>query len=118
MRILVIGVAMLALGAISCGSDSDLCSHLSSTAASIQTKGEDCGSPISVDGSTADCEAHLGNCNDNDKTLLNNYLTCLDALPTCTTATETDWESQADACSSPLSGLSAACSAGSPDAGT
>jgi hypothetical protein len=60
--------------------------------------------------SLATCETYYAKCSDADKTILDDTVACLEALPACTAATElTSWAASALACQNKANSLSAAC---------
>ncbi len=109
---------------IACGSSSaDICAHLASAGASLETKAQPCG--ISeTSPSESVCEANLASCSASDQSTITAALNCIDGLPTCSTSTEQAFGQALEACGNMLSTLSASCqaavgqgSSSGPDAG-
>lgn len=60
--------------------------------------------------SDANCEATYAKCTEADKTVLDDMVACLEALPTCTKDTElTTWAAAALACQTKANSLSSGC---------
>ncbi len=55
------------------------------------------------------CEQKLGSCNSTDQSGLNGYANCLQNLPACTTAQQTEWDQAFLRCGTLLQQLSSSC---------
>jgi hypothetical protein len=98
----------------SSNSSSALCDKAVNASTSLEQKIAPCLPP----GTTAStnlptdvqtCQSQIAQCNANDQAILSDILDCFNGLPTCSTATQTQFEEQASACATPGSGLSEAC---------
>lgn len=91
-------------------SGSDLCNRADGMASSLKAKIDPCA--ITMDSfDKAKCTAATASCSSSDLSTLNSTLDCLDALPACTVATKSAFETSMDACEQRSSGVSAACRA-------
>jgi hypothetical protein len=113
-------IAVAAVAVVGCGSSSSstpagLCDKATSAAPGIAAKFTPCfgttGGGVTVPSGTS-CTTAIANCSDADRAVLNSLLDCLSGLPTCSTATQTDFLNKLSACGDPTSkGVSAACAA-------
>ncbi len=114
---LIAGAALLA----ACGgsnsnssSGSGLCDKVVNASTSLKQKVAPC-LPEGTSPSTIlptdiqTCQSEVAQCNANDQAILSNIIDCFNGLPTCSTATQTQFVDQASACATPSSGLSEAC---------
>jgi hypothetical protein len=102
---------VIALIAIACGSDIDLCGKVNSAINGFTTKATPCypTNPPTFPFTAAQCTLGLVRCTDADKRIITNFADCLNALPTCTVPTAQTWATQASACGASLNTVSAAC---------
>jgi hypothetical protein len=111
----VLGVlAVLMLSAAGCGSstsNSAVCDNVASALNGLATKYQQCGTIPTNTFDKNQCVNGFNNssCTDADKTKINNYVACLNNLPTCTVATQSTWVTSFSNCASQLTGLSNGC---------
>jgi hypothetical protein len=115
MKQLACAVAVVALALTGCGGS--FCDDSEDTGKSFYDKTKAC--PSLNDGSAytapteaekQQCEDDLKSCSDDDKKALSKFLDCVDALPTCTAATEQSFTNSFAGCALPLANISSACS--------
>ncbi|HSP18208.1 MAG TPA: hypothetical protein VLQ79_01745, partial [Myxococcaceae bacterium] len=77
----------------------------------LSTKYQQCGTIPANSFNKDQCVNGFNNssCTDADKTKINNYVSCLNNLPTCTTTTQTAWLTSLSSCASQLTGVSSGC---------
>lgn len=115
MRRSALGVfAGLMFSIAGCGSstsNSAVCDNLASALTNLTAKYAQCGTvPATGFDKNACVDAfNSSGCSDADKTKINNYVACLNNLPTCTVATQSAWQTSYLACASQLNGLSSTC---------
>jgi len=100
MRRIVPGVLLL-LAAVGCGSsNSSICDQLADTAHSLNSKYAACGSLGLPDFNKDACKQDFdhGDCTDADRQTFNNFMSCVNALPNCTPATQNSWLNSALTC--------------------
>ncbi len=110
-----LSVAVLLLVACSTAPTSDsVCAHASAATAALMDKQAPCfknaTSSVLETCGVAVCD-HLGPCSDQDNGALQDWLSCIDALPDCTLATASGWVFEASGCYQHLGQLSNACTA-------
>ncbi len=57
------------------------------------------------------CETAYGKCSSADQTILNDYVTCVNGLSTCTSSTESTWLTAFAQCGTQMTSVSATCQA-------
>ena len=57
------------------------------------------------------CETAYGKCSSADQTILNDYVTCVNGLSTCTSSTESTWFTAFAQCGAQMTGISTTCQA-------
>ncbi len=103
-------VVVIALVFIACGGSDDLCSKLGTALNGFSTKATPCTqTPPAISFTAAQCNATLARCTDADKRIISSFTDCLNALPTCSTATQTTWSNQVQTCVNNANTLSANC---------
>ena len=107
MRRIALGAALL-LFAVGCGSSgSGVCDDLGNAYNNLKTKFSACGT-LSGDPFPKDqCVEAYNNshCTDAEKQVINDFVKCLNNMPSCTPATETAWGDQLQNCVDPLLGV-------------
>lgn len=108
------GLAVSMLLIAGCGSstsNSAVCDNVQTAFNNLATKFQQCGTIPTNTFDKNQCVNGFNNssCTDADKTKINNYVACLNNLPTCTVATEQAWVASFQSCTSQLSGLSSGC---------
>ncbi len=116
MRRIVIGCAALLVCAAGCGSDnsaSSTCDNLANALSSLPGKYSACGQiqPIPFDKNACVDAYNSSRCTDADRRTINDFISCVNALPSCTLPTQSTWESSFLACDSKLDTISPACGA-------
>ena len=113
--ILVWAVALAGCGS-GASSSSRLCDKAAQVASRVAVKFSPClSAPPNGDntgiatGQT--CQNQLANCNEDDMRILDGVLDCFDGLPTCSTATKSDFFDTYQRCIPSPTGLSATCTA-------
>lgn len=102
---------IIALAVIACGSSGDdICGNLGAALNGFITKATPCTQqPPVIPFTAAQCNAALARCTDADKNLIKGLTNCLNALPTCTMATQAAWATQVQTCANNAATLSPAC---------
>ena len=104
-------LSLITASFVSCGS---ICDRLESASKGIETKAKGCtGSTTTTDKfNKSTCESSLSNCNADDTKKINDYITCLEQVPTCS-GDAISWSlGSLLPCAAKLSGLSASCTTG------
>lgn len=115
MRRSVLGVfAVLMVSLTGCGSstsNSAVCDNLASALTNLGTKYAACGTIPAVPFDKNQCvnAFNSSGCSDADKTKINNFSSCINNLPNCTTATITTWQTSFQNCEAQLNGISSSC---------
>lgn len=109
MRRIALGFVLL-LGAVGCGSSnspSSVCDNVGNALSSLPGKYSACGQLPAITFDKNQCVQGFNNstCTDADRTKINDYASCLSALPNCTVATQSNWLTQLSNCASKLSGV-------------
>jgi hypothetical protein len=70
-----------------------------------------CGTLPSVPFDKNSCTQAFDNsgCSDADRQKINDYASCVQALPSCTPATQSSWATSYENCAAPLEGISSNC---------
>ncbi len=106
MRRLVLALAFIAGG---CGSNSgstSVCDSLATAASDFSSKVAPCTSTVPTLGFNADaCRSSISKCSETDQQKIQDFATCLQALPTCSPATYETWLSSLNTCQAKLGGL-------------
>ncbi len=103
-------LGLLALAGCGGGSSTSACDVIATGLNDLITKATPCFSSPPPEPVTAEqCRQQIGNCSDADKQKLTDFGHCLSALPTCSQATLSTWESSLEACVAKLQGISDSC---------
>ena len=113
MRRIALG-AILVLIAVGCGnsnSPSSTCDNVGNAITSLSSKYAACGQLPAITFDKNACVQGFNNssCTDADRQKINDYANCLQALPNCTVATQSDWLTALGNCASKLQGISSNC---------
>jgi hypothetical protein len=102
--------AVVSLALTGCGGS--LCQDLADTSESLGEKAKACGAtpsdPITEE-EINQCEESLDSCTDSDKKALEDFISCLDELPTCSTANQSAFATSLLACIAKIENVSASC---------
>jgi hypothetical protein len=111
MRSRTLGTTLGLLFLAGCGGGgTDVCDKVATGLNDLITKAAPCSTSTPPSPLTADqCRQSLGNCTDADKQKLGDFGSCLSALPTCSPATVSSWQTSVQDCLLKLQGISSSC---------
>lgn len=108
---LVTTLLLLAVGCGNSNSSSNTCDNLANALNALPGKYAACGTVPSVSFDKNACTTAFNNsaCSDADRQKINDFANCLQALPTCTVATQSSWATSYENCTTPLQSISSNC---------
>ena len=116
MRPIALGWAVLLFAAVGCGSSnssSATCDNIANAFASLPGKYSACGTipsgSLNFDKNQCVTAFNNSSCSDADRQKINDYASCVQALPSCTPATQSSWATSYENCAAPLEGISSNC---------
>ena len=106
MRCVLVPLALIAIGCGSSSGDTSICDTLATVTNDLNAKAAPCTSTApSLDFDAAACRSSISLCSDSDRQKIQDFASCLQALPTCTPATSGAWTTSFDACQAKLGSL-------------
>lgn len=115
MKRFVTALAVVSLSMVGCGGS--LCDDFASSLGGIEEKVEDCpsfadsGFEEPTDAEKEQCEESLDSCSENDKKILETFISCVDKLDKCVASSEQAFALSLLGCAAPLENVSDACGA-------